>query len=384
MGGNVDGGGGFNTLDYSALATPVTVNLQAMTATGIGGTFANIAKFIGGTASDTLIGPDVPSVWSVTGASAGTVGAATFSSFENLTGGSASDQFVFQPGGSVGGNIDGGGASNALDYSAISTPVTLNLAAMTSTGIGGTFTNINNFIGGSGINTVVGPNGPTTYTITGPNTIMVVGLNISGFQSVTGGPSGDTFAFQTGGSLSGSIDGGGGVNTLDYSGFVGDLNVNLSLSTATAVGQGIANIQNVTGSRGNDLIVGSTQPNTLIGGTGRNIVIGGGGTDAITGGGGDNILIAGTTAYDLIPAALDALVAEWTRTDVSFEKRVSDLMTGNKGSLNGQYTLDKKSVVSDDSPDVVTGGGGLDWFFVTNFDDTVENRKPQDHITLTK
>jgi hypothetical protein len=95
-------------------------------------------------------------------------------------------------------------------------------------------------------------------------------------------------------------------------------------------------------------------------------------------------LIAGTTAYDLIPAALDALVAEWTRTDVSFEKRVSDLMTGNKGSLNGQYTLDKKSVFSDDSPDVVTGGGGLDWFFVTNFDDTVKNRKPQDHITLTK
>ena len=125
---------------------------------------------------DTLIGPDVATVWYVTGSNAGTVGAATFSSFENLTGGSGADQFVFLPGGSVGGNIDGGGGTNTLDYSAISTPVTLNLAATTSTGIGGTFTNINDFIGGWGINTVVGPNGPTTYTITGPNTIMVLGL----------------------------------------------------------------------------------------------------------------------------------------------------------------------------------------------------------------
>jgi hypothetical protein len=381
--GNIDGGGGTNTLDYSNLAGPVTVNLQTATAPGIGGTFANINNFIGSASSDdTLIGPDAGATWDSTGTNSGTVNGSTFSSFENLTGGSGADQFVFFHGGSVSGNIDGGGGTNTLDYSNLTTPVTLNLQSDTATGIGGTFANITNFIGGSGANTLTGPNADTVWNLTGLNMLTVNGLSFSGFQNLVGGSGADRFVFQTGGGVSGSIDGGAGNNTLDYFPYVGNITVDLALGTATGVGGGISNVENVTGSIGNDLLVGDALPNVLVGGTGRNVIIGGGGADTVVGGGGDNLLIGGSTAYDTDLTALTAIMAEWTRTDLSFEQRVADLISNAPPAraLNGAYHLNKKTVFDDDVANVLTGGGGLDWFFAGS-DDSILNRKPGDHIT---
>jgi Ca2+-binding RTX toxin-like protein len=252
-----------------------------------------------------------------------------------------------------------------------------------ATGIGGTFANISTIKGGSGSNGIVGSNADTVWTLTGPNAVTVDGLSLSGFQSLTGGSGKDRFVFLTGGGVSGSIDGGGGVNTFDYSQFVGDITVNLMIGTATGVGQSVSNIQNVTGSIGNDLIVGNAQANALTGGTGRNIIIGGGGSDTITGGGGDSILIGGTTAWDADPTALAALMAEWTRTDLSFEQRLADLNSNAPPSraLNGPYALNKKTVFDDGSANTLTGGGGLDWFFYDNKLDTLNNVKPGDHKT---
>jgi Ca2+-binding RTX toxin-like protein len=380
--GNIDGGGGDNTLDYSALAGPVTVNLQTSAAPGVGGVFSNIDNFVGSGGSDTLVGPDASSVWDLTGPNAGTVTGVGFSSFENLTGGGGDDRFVFLPGGGVAGNVDGGGGSNTLDYSNLTTPVTLNLQNDTATGIGGTFSHITNFVAGSGPNTLVGPDADTVWTLSGLNTISVNGLSFSGFQSLAGGSGADRFVFQSGGGVSGSIDGGGGNNTLDYSPFVGNITVNLALGTATGVGDGISRVENVTGSIGDDLLVGDAQANTLLGGTGRSVIIGGAGADRLAGGGGDNILIGGTTAYDTSPTALAAIMAEWSRTDLSFEKRLADLISSAPPSraLNGPYGLNKKTVFDDGAANVLTGGGGSDWFF-TGQDDTVVNRKPKDHVT---
>jgi hypothetical protein len=380
----IDGGGGSNTLDYSKLAGPVTVNLQTTTASGIGGTFAHISNFIGsGSSADTLIGPDVGATWDINGANSGSVNGSTFSSFEDLTGGSGADQFVFFPGGSVAGNIDGGGGSNTLDYSHLTTPVTLNLQTGMATGIGGTFAHITNFIGGSGSNALAGPNANTVWTLTGLNTISVNGLSISGFQSLVGGSGADRFVFQTGGRVSGRIDGGGGNNTLDYSPYVGDIVVDLALGTATGVGNGVSHLENVTGSIGNDLLVGDALPNTLVGGTGRNVIIGGLGADTLVGGGGDNILIGGTTAYDTNLTALAAIMAEWTRTDLSFEQRLADLNSDAPPAraLNGPYELNKKTVFDDGAADTLSGGAGLDWFLYDEKLDILSNVKPRDHKT---
>jgi Ca2+-binding RTX toxin-like protein len=383
--GNLDGGGGGDTLDCHNLTGPITVNLQTHTAPAIGGTFTNISNIVGSAGNDTLIGPDAGAVWNLTGSNAGSVNGTTFSSFENLTGGSGDDQFVFFPGGSVSGNIDGGGGNNTLDYHNLSTNVTIGLGTNTATGIGGTFSNINGFIGGSGNNTVVGPNTDSTWTITGHNTFMILGITFGNFQNITGGAGNDTFAFQTGGQLDGMIDGGGGINLLTYAAYTGDVIVDLLIHTATGVGGGIFNIQNVTGSNGNSLLVGDANPNVLMGGTGRNVEIGDGGSDTIIGGGKDNILIGDSTIWDANLTALKAIFAEWTRTDLSFEQRLSHLMNQgtNDGRLNGNYLLNKKTVFSDGSTDTLVGGGptALDWFFVTLKQDMFFPHNPGDHIT---
>jgi hypothetical protein len=306
-----------------------------------------------------------------------------FASFENLIGGSGDDAFQFAPGGGVSGNIDGGGGNNTLDYHLLSTPVTIGLGTNKATGIAGTFTNVNGFVGGSGVNTVVGPDAGATWSITGVNQFKVLGFTFGGFQTITAGAGPDTFAFLTGGRLDGSIDGGGGVNNLTYAGYTGPVIVDLLIQSATGVGGGIFNIQNVTGSNGDTMIVGDAGANVLNGGTGRNVLIGDGGSDMLTGGGHDNILIGDSTDWDANLTALQAIFAEWTRTDQSFEQRVAHLISPAPNGLNGKYTLDKKTLTTDGSVDTLIGGDptGLNWFFATHKQDVFGPHNPGDHIT---
>ena len=145
----------------------MTVNLQADTATGIGGTFANVTQFFGGTGANTIDGPDAATTWSIFGADFEQLDGSTFFSFGNLIGGTGPDQFAFQPGGSLSGNVDGGGGTNTLDDSGSSSPVTVNLQSDTATGIGGTFANVTNFLGSPGSDTFIGPDAPAVWSITG-------------------------------------------------------------------------------------------------------------------------------------------------------------------------------------------------------------------------
>jgi hypothetical protein len=382
--GTVDGGGGKDTLDYSSLAGPVTVDIGAGTAPDIGGLFSNINNFVGsGSTADTLTGPDAN--WTISGANAGSVNGLTFSSFENLTGAAGNDTFAFQPGGSVSGNIDGGGGTNTLDYSALTGPVSVNLQTGTASDIGGTFANISNFIGSAGSDTLTGPNVTTQWNITLPNGGTVNGSTFSSFENLIGGTGNDTFALYTGGSLSGKIDGGGGSNTLDYSNYSGNIIINLALNTAAGVAGGVFNISNIVGGSGNAMFIGNSASNLFKGGTGRSILIGGGGADMLIGGAGDSLLIGGSTVYDTNPMALNAISAEWTRTDLSFEQRVADLLSpgNNSRSLNGPYTLDKKNLVDDGAPDTLVGSPtGLTWFFLNKSEDTYSFVVPRDHVTV--
>jgi Ca2+-binding RTX toxin-like protein len=164
--------------------------------------------------------------------------------------------------------------------------------------------------------------------------------------------------------------------------YPGDLDVDLLLGKATGFG-GIAHIQDVTGSIGNDLIVGDDNPNILTGGTGRNILIGRRGADQLIGGPGDDILIAGYTDYDNDPnlTAWKAIKAEWTSGD-SYQTRYSFIKSG--GGLNGTYILDKTTVHSDQVKNTLTGGAGRDWFFDSFMDvitDLVTNGTDKEHVT---
>jgi Ca2+-binding RTX toxin-like protein len=60
----------------------------------------------------------------------------------------------------------------------------------------------------------------------------------------------------------------------------------------------------------------------------------------LNGGDGEDILIGGTTAYDHDLSSLDAIMAEWTRTDIDYNTRSADLLNGllatGKVKSNGQ------------------------------------------------
>jgi len=209
-------------------------------------------------------------------------------------------------------------------------------------------------------------------------------ITFAGTPSVTldGGSGNETFQIKSfDPTVQFSIKGGGGVNTLDYAAFSGDVTVDLPLDLATGLTGGISNIQHVTGSKGNDILVGDANPNVLIGGTGRNLIIGGDGDDAIIGGPSGDILIGDYTDYDTNIAALDAVMAEWASGD-SYATRYGFITGG--GGLNGSSVLNTTTVHNDFANDTMTGGAGRNWFFASSGDtitDAVTSGTNKEYIT---
>ncbi|MBU6510028.1 MAG: hypothetical protein KGQ73_07595, partial [Gammaproteobacteria bacterium] len=241
--GTVNGGSGANTLDYSGLGSPISVTLTAIaagvgtgTATAIGGSFSGISILTGSSsASNQLTGPNQSNTWTLTGADAGNVDGFQFSSIGNLTGGNTTNAFVLA-GGSLSGNLDGGsGAPTGNSLQGDNVANTWNLTGAnqgTVTGIGGTFSNIGTLIGGS---------------------------------------STDDFIFANNASLSGTLDGGGGNDTLDWSAYtsarnvviVGPGSVDGMQGTEASIAGGFDNIAIIVGANGaGGLLNALTGPNS--------------------------------------------------------------------------------------------------------------------------
>ena len=84
----------------------------------------------------------------------------------------------------------------------------------------------------------------------------------SGFVNLTGGTGNDTFKLSNGVGVTGTVDGGAGVNTLDYSAYTTGIVADLLLPTATNTGA-IKNIQNVKSGTGNSILVGNGGSNNF-------------------------------------------------------------------------------------------------------------------------
>jgi Ca2+-binding RTX toxin-like protein len=180
---------------------------------------------------------------------------------------------------------------------------------------------------------------------------------------------------------------GAGLNALDYSAYQGDILVDLVLSTASLVGGGAFNMANVTGSRGNDLIVGDAATTSLVGGTDRNVLIGGGGTETITGGGGFNLLLGTRTAYDTNLAALQALMTYWDNPNATTLDQLVNPLKSKKGvTVNGQLLmLNSTTLQPDHAADSLIGGSGSNWFIRDKDGDTINNGSgpgPNDRVTV--
>jgi hypothetical protein len=138
--------------------------------------------------ANTLVGPNAATTWDITGSNAGSIPGLnlSFSAIKNLTGGTGADDFVFSNGAGVTGAIDGGGGTDALDYSAYTTNVIVDLVTGAATGVGGGVKHIKNVTGGHGAggynllvgnggNVLTGGNGRSNFLIAGATASTLIG-----------------------------------------------------------------------------------------------------------------------------------------------------------------------------------------------------------------
>ncbi len=276
---NLIGGNLADTLSYSTYSTARTITLSgtgnadgfAGTEAALSGGFDNMNALVGGAASDKLIGANIVNVWNVTGSNAGNISNIfSFTSIENLTGGNLAD---------------------TLSYATFNTARTVTLSgagsadgfAGTEANLDGSFDNMNALIGGTASDKLIGAstaNITYTWNITDTNAGNINNA-IFGFTSIenlTGGSQPDAFNFADGKSVSGSVDGGAGINTLDYSAYTTSVVVDLNTASATGTAS-IANIRNLIGGSGNDTLTGDSAANQLTGNGGNDTLAGGAGDD---------------------------------------------------------------------------------------------------------
>ncbi len=423
---------------YTSLAgltpTPAGTTIYAQCAdsqdvdvyTGTGAVTANVlatcghgVNLHGGSGTNTLVGPITPTGFNITGINAGTLTGgvnASFSNFQNLTGGSGGEAFIFADGAGVDGSIgNNNGAASTLDYSAYSTPVAVDLSANSATGVGGSVTGIVTLRGGTSDDSLTGNAAGGTIFVASPGNDTLTGLGagnslynadangtadstwsvtaqnsgtlssvdgtttFSGMQNLTGGGTGAaTFILADGTGVDGAIQGSGGANALDYTAYTGDVYVNLQEGIATGVGA-VMNIQTVIGGQGSNILVGDGNEN-LTGGPGQNLLISGGGSGQLTGGGAGDILIGGATAYDTDDASLQAILSYWTTSGDDYPTRVANLRAGNGvPQLEGGIT-----VFDNGAANTITGNGSEDQglfnlFYVTEAG-TVTDQQPDEMV----
>jgi Ca2+-binding RTX toxin-like protein len=146
--------------------------------------FVNV---VAGSGADTLIGPNVSTIWGVTGVNQGTLPNLAFRGVANLVGGTDNDTFAFSDGARVTGRIDGGTGNNALDFARYTTDVTANLSLGKSTGAGGGIVHINDVTGGQANDILVGDDSDNVL-IGGPGrNILIAGQGSDTLNASSGG-----------------------------------------------------------------------------------------------------------------------------------------------------------------------------------------------------
>jgi Ca2+-binding RTX toxin-like protein len=333
----IDAGGqntGSDTATFSS-AGPRTIDM---------GLLLNFETINGTAGVDTLLGASNKSnSFSVTGANSGTVtvGLAYTTAFfgvENLVGGKMADNFVLgAAGGSLSGTIDDLGGGMVLNFQSKAGPVGINLSANTAGGY--TIADATKVTGvvGNGVagSSLTGLNADAVWEITNPDqgTVTYPGGNtivdFLGFPNLTGGTGADTFLFDPTGTVSGTINGGTGTDSLNFSQILASLTFDLQNKTVNALINGgnsnaFSNIVSLVGNSPafNTALLGTSGDDTFaLTGVGAGSVAGYSFTNVTTidGKGGNN-----TLSYNgYTPAAVNISVQNNSATGL------------NNGSANG-------------------------------------------------
>ena len=299
--------------------------------------------------------------------------------------GGAGDDLIRPDSGAIGNDlVDGGDGIDTVDYSvsAAASGVTVDLRKIVLQDTKGAgkeiilnIENINgtNFVdtltGNDTRNVLVGGNGgDTIYALDGHDQID----GGAGNDKLYGGLGNDLLIPDTGTIGNDSIDGGDGIDTINYQrqGLISGVTVDLSLITSQNTGGAgidlILNVEQVQGSDLNDTIIGSNLDNWLNGNMGSDIINGGDGNDAIFSGAGDLLgdslyggngddKIRGGTGNDVLDGGAGA--------DLLRPNRGADSLTGGSNSDTFIFTISSSGTGSDSNPiapDLITDFNGLE------------------------
>ncbi|MEZ6133641.1 MAG: Ig-like domain-containing protein [Pirellulaceae bacterium] len=407
--------GGHDTIDFSGVTVGLNITHGVETAVAYGGNtihgpggaaLVGIEGLVGGSGTDTLTvthvqGTGAENVWTLNQLGGGNVnGELTLAGFENLTGGNPHDRFVFA-GGRVTGQINGQGGNDTLDFSAASQPIELDLSSGKASSefifpfIGNididymkSFANIDQLLGSTANDTLIGPNDSQIWNLMGVDTGDVGGLNFSSFENLTGSNASDTFVIGANGRLTGNLQGtktAGAVDadTVDLSAKTSSLNISLTGRNQGNVVEvlNFGGIESVIGGSANDhfvisplagltgtmsggggmadhadysswstavqvnlstssanfgsvatmeFLTGGAAGDTLIGNGNANRIIGMGGGDTIDGKGGDNLLIGDSATVTPTNSAIATISSIRTLSDLAGNDTI---MAGNGNNL---------------------------------------------------
>ncbi|MEA9983453.1 calcium-binding protein, partial [Herbaspirillum sp. RTI4] len=322
------GSGGADTVSYVTSNAGITID--TINNVGSGGyannnTYTNIRNFIGTGYSDTFIAgssphnfdggtggsdtvsfataPGAVTVDLYTGTSSGSYAQGdTLTHIQNVIGGAGDDLFYAS---AEANSFNGGAGSNTVSYLHSTLGVVVDLTNTIGTGTadgyaaGDSFVNIQNLIGsvyddafvsGAAANTLDGGTGSLHNRVSyaASTAAVTVDLNyqngtgtfggyasgdiLINIQDLTGGAGNDTFVASAAANY---FDGGLGLNTVSYSASTAGVTVDLVSGLGSggyAAGDTYANIQNVTGSSGNDLFYATGVANVFIGNGGVDTV----------------------------------------------------------------------------------------------------------------
>ncbi|MDP2989064.1 MAG: calcium-binding protein, partial [Kiritimatiellota bacterium] len=212
--------------------------------------------------------------------------------------------------------------------------------------------------GGAGNDTVYGGNGNDTLT------------GGAGDDTLIGGAGNDSYLFDTDSALGTDTiieDSGGGTDTLNFTGSSNALTVDLGVTGNQVVNSNLtinllaAQVENLTGGGGNDVLTGNDLNNTINGGNGNDIITGAGGNDTLNGGAGNDVFVYDTDS----PLGRD-VVNGGTGTDtLDFSASLSSITvnlatTASDQTVNGNLILrlsNVENVFGGDGDDILTGNG---------------------------
>jgi Ca2+-binding RTX toxin-like protein len=206
---------------------------------------------------------------------------------DKLTGGGGDD---IVDGGGGADTLAGGPGRDTADYSARTAAVGVSLNGSADDGEGGENDNvgadIENLVGGSADDQLAGNDGDNALLGNSGNDILGGG---GGNDQLDGGAGDDTLA---GGTGSDSLAGGDGADTASYAEAGAAVRVVLDGKPGDgASGENDSvDTESVTGSPGDDVLIGNGGVNALTGGAGNDRILGGDSADALDGGAGDDIL----------------------------------------------------------------------------------------------